>query len=89
MRTDNRRPAHYLIFGIAAVLASAACESNDPTGAGMAPSVPARTGLGFGSGNVVGSDTTDATASGTESTMAADSGSTATTRGGVTFGSGN
>ena len=87
MRTDNRRPARYLILGIAAVLASAACES--PTGAGMAPPAPARTGHGYGSGNFVESDSSDATASGTESTMAADSGSTAITRGGVTFGAGN
>lgn len=90
MRTNNRRRAHYIILGIAAALASVACESSDPTGAGITPSVPARTGLGFGSGNVVESDSSTATADGTENTTAADSGSTATTsRGGVTFGSGN
>jgi len=89
MRTTNRRPACYLILGFAAVLASAACESGVPTSAGIAPSVPARTGIGFGSGNVVDTDSSATTAEGTENTVAADSGSTATTRGGVTFGSGN
>ena len=89
MRAANRRPAYYLILGVAAVLASAACESGDPTSARIAPSVPARAGIGFGSGNVVDTASSATTAEGTENSMAADSGSTATTRGGVTFGSGN
>ncbi len=89
MRATNHRPAIYIILSLTAILASAACGSGDPTGTDLAPSLPSLTGVGFGSGNIGGSDSTVTTTAGSENTTAADSGSTATQRGGVTFGSGN
>lgn len=78
MRTISRvtLAALVLLFSVGIV----ACSGGSPTASSTAPAGPhLESGIGFGSGNVVPPN----------NNAAADSGSTATERGGSTFGSGN
>lgn len=89
------------IAALALLAAGAACSGQSPTAVRDAePATPRRdSGVMFGSGNFVGGTSTTTTTSGgvtfgsgnrldEENTTAADSGSAATNRGGLTFGSG-
>jgi hypothetical protein len=79
MQAIIRRSA--LAAALAFSVLTGACSGENPAGAAVAPSAPRLDGgLTLGSGSL--------TAPGPNTTTAADSGSTATNRGGVTFGSG-
>lgn len=80
----------YLPFFLVIVCAAGtACTADTPTGGIATPAEARRSGIGFGSGNVVPDDSTDAQGtSAAQNNAAVESDSTATARG-IGFGSGN
>lgn len=77
------------LYLFVAVVATAACRGDTPTSHdGQIPTEARRSGIGFGSGNVVPNDSTDAQSTTAQDDAPAESDSTAAPRG-IGFGSGN